>query len=217
MGTREGYRGCAEARRGRGGPPRRCGALRGEERWGDESRERDTGKGRGEVQRPDPGGRHLEGHADQTSPQPPPSSQLEQFAARAWRRAAAGGALTSPREADLSGRGARASGPSRKPRLWQHPGPRAAGQPDRKVRSGACPTLQARPVAGARHWAPGAARLSGTGLAPPRSSGRGRRALQRDRGRGRLGSLPARRHRLGAPAAATGAGLPRDRPESRFA
>lgn len=63
------------------------------------------GKGRREVQRPDPGGRHLEGHTDQTPPQPTPVSQLELFAARPRRRAAGGGALTSPREADLSGRG----------------------------------------------------------------------------------------------------------------
>lgn len=63
------------------------------------------GKGRREVQRPDPGDRHLEGHTDQTPPQPTPVSQMELFAARPRRRAAGGGALTSPREADLSGRG----------------------------------------------------------------------------------------------------------------
>lgn len=55
---------------------------------------------------------------------------------------------------------------------------------DRKVRSRTCPPLQARPVAAARRWAPGAARRRGSGLAPPVQPCRGRPALQRGRGRG---------------------------------
>lgn len=61
--------------------------------------------------------------------------------------------------------------------------------PDRKVRSGACPALQARPLAAARHWAPGAARRRGPGRTPPAQPWPRPRAQQRVGGRGRLGSL----------------------------
>lgn len=67
-----------------------------------------------------------------------------------------------------------------------------AGQPGQEVRPGTCPALQPRPVAAARHWALGAARRRGPGLAPPAQpwSRRGRRSLLRDRGRGRLQGRP---------------------------
>lgn len=213
--------GCAEARRGRGGPPRCCSALRGKERWGDEGRERGTGERpkRGAAarpRRPPPGGTHRPDAAAAYSCVPTGAVRSATREARRWRRRPD---VTTGGGPFGEGRGGARALPGRagSPDCGSIRDRERAGQPDRKVRSGACPALQARPVAAARHWAPGAARRCGPGLAPTRSSGRGRRALQRDRGRGRLGSLPARRHRLGAPAAATGAEPPRDRPQSRFA
>lgn len=96
---------------------------------------------------------------------------------------------------------------------------------DRKVRSGSCPSLQARPVAAARHWAPGAARRRGPGPEPPAQPWSRPPALHPGGGRGRLlgrpggwgASRPGRVTPAGAPAAATGAGPPRDWPQSRCA
>lgn len=97
-----------------------------------------------------------------------------------------------------------------------------------QVRSGSCQSLQARRVAAAPHWAPGAARRRGPGPAPPAQPWSGspgaaaRRGVGPAAGEARGGGAgeppdPARVTPAGAPAAATGAGPPRDWPQSRCA
>lgn len=98
--------------------------------------------------------------------------------------------------------------------------------PDRKVRSGICPALQALLVAVARLWAPAAARRirPGPGAARAALVAAGGRCGAAGGGAGCRGgpggwgtSRSGRVTPAGAPSVATGAGLPRDRPKSRCA
>ena len=101
-----------------------------------------------------------------------------------------------------------------------------AGQPRQEVRPGTCPALQPRPVAAARHWALGAARRRGPGLAPPAqpwsrpAAPAARQGAGPAAGKAQVSGEASRLGRptqAGARAAATGASPPRDRLQSRCA
>ena len=161
--------GCAKARRGAGGPPLWRGSLRAEGRWGDQSPERGT---RGKAEEPKVGPAQTAAHLDGRS-----TPRHATGAARVPTGAASGAREKAvPRGSDtrdVTGGGPFGAGRACFRAEPEAPTVAASGtasgraNPDRKVRSRACPVLRARPGAAARHWNPGAARRRGPGLTPP--------------------------------------------------
>lgn len=184
-------------------------------------------RGRGALKGPGPDGSPPEGRVTTGASATSACVAIRELSGALGRRLPRGcrGALTSPREAGLWGRGRALPAGAGSPDCGSIRDGRRAGQPGQEVRAGICPAPQARPVAAARSWAPGGARRRGPGLAPPAQpwsrpagaaarQGAGPAAGRPERlGASGLGRVTS----AGAPAAATGAGPPRDRLQSRCA